>query len=144
MQRLTPGLLDSTLLPLLLPPAWQGAAEVEWAPPAPAAATAATAAGGTDPVAAALQATGAGAAAAAGVSDGGAEVPATLAAAPQQQQQPSQEWVRLLWRWLAERPDVLELATWPVLPIQGGRLGMLQSKSLVRGTGPWVSSGSYF
>eukprot|EP00198_Chlamydomonas_reinhardtii_P000860 XP_001690195.1 predicted protein [Chlamydomonas reinhardtii] len=140
VQRLTPGLLDSTLLPLLLPPAWQGAAEVEWAPPAPAAATAATAAGGTDPVAAALQATGAGAAAAAGVSDGGAEVPATLAAAPQQQQQPSQEWVRLLWRWLAERPDVLELATWPVLPIQGGRLGMLQSKSLVLREGGWTEA----
>ncbi|KXZ55127.1 hypothetical protein GPECTOR_3g279 [Gonium pectorale] len=130
LQRLSPGLLDSMLLPLLLPPSWYGVAEVEWA----------ASPGGNAGDAAAAPAHAPSAPPPAG---GVAQAPATTPTAQQQQQQqlpvagggggssaPSVEWIRTLWSWLAERPDAVQLGSWPVLPIQGNRLGRLQEKSL--------------
>ncbi|GLC59948.1 hypothetical protein PLESTB_001557000 [Pleodorina starrii] len=177
LQRLSPALLDSTLLPLLLPPSWQGAAEVEWAHqqqqqqqqqqdqlPAPSAqesrsniatTTAAVTAPSTPQTQqqqpdqqqsqSQLQ------------SQPPPQQQSTTAAAAQQLQQqqaqsqqrgegeeeePSADWIRALWTWLAERGDgdVLQLASWPVLPIQGGRLGRLQEKSLVLREGDWTEA----
>lgn len=119
VRRLSAALLDSELLQHLLPPEWQGVQEVEWAAAPPSAAVAAGAADAT--------------------ANSAASEPAAAAAAPgqheqQQQGQPSAQWLQLLWAWLSERKDVLQLASWPVLPIQGGRLVRLQQHSQVRGS----------
>ncbi|GIL85239.1 hypothetical protein Vretifemale_13847, partial [Volvox reticuliferus] len=130
VQHLSPSLLDSTLLPLLLPPSWKGADEVEWGPllqpalqqqphqPVPSARHG-------DPQLQQQQQQ--------------SSIAATAATAAAQQG-PTVEWIRALWAWLASREDVLQLASWPVLPIQGGRLRRLQDKSLVLREGDWTEA----
>lgn len=39
---------------------------------------------------------------------------------------PSSDWLSSLWTWLADRPDVADLCSWPLLPLQGGRLRVLE------------------
>ncbi|EFJ44918.1 hypothetical protein VOLCADRAFT_118510 [Volvox carteri f. nagariensis] len=107
VQRLSPALLDSTLLSLLLPPSWQGAVEPQQ-PQQPQQQVPVQ-----DP-----------------------QSPPVLLPPPSPG--PTAEWIRALWAWLANREDVLQLASWPVLPIQGGRLGTLQEKSLVLREGDWT------
>ncbi len=124
IQNLTPALLDTLLLPLLLPPQWLGAVEVEWRPPSPGQQQTPTQQQQHQrqpPLQPSSPDTPAGPDVTAAQGD------------QQQQQQPSAEWVRLLWRWLGSRPrqEVLALRSWPVLPIQGGRLGRLEETSLV-------------
>ncbi len=155
LARLSPALLDSALLPLLLPPAWRDADEVAWAPAdAPTAPATAPAAAPGD---------GAPAAAAGALA---ASLPAAAALAGGGPSGPSSAWLRALWAWLVSsaQPDgrsaagpsaaggaprdsgagqgsgageggggVLALRSWPLLPIQGGRLGRLRARSLVSG-----------
>lgn len=118
---LTAARFDSHVLGLLLPPSWhssRGLVEVEWhlqpqqhhdqdqQEQLQAAASDATAAD------------------AGGV---GAGVDA--------QQQPSEDlvlFVQLCWRWLADRSDVADVCHWPLLPVTGGKLRLLQQPAQVR------------
>jgi sacsin len=114
--------LDEALLPQLLPPAWFGKLEVTWDR-------------GSNPTIVSSQ----------GVTPSTA--PEQLQGAQQQQQQqqqqlqeqqrqqqqPSEEFVRLLWQWLAQRSDATDLAHWPVLPVAGGKLRLLQQPAQVSG-----------
>jgi hypothetical protein len=50
----------------------------------------------------------------------------------QQQRGPSREFIKLLWQWLGQRGDAAELAHWPVLPVAGGKLRLLQQPAQVR------------
>ncbi|GLI60510.1 hypothetical protein VaNZ11_002673 [Volvox africanus] len=142
VQHLSPGLLDTTLLPLLLPPSWRGADEVEWSPLLQPTLQQQQRQQSVPPVTddapqpppQQQQQQQSGTAATAAI----AATAATAATVPRQG--PTAEWVRALWSWLASREDVLQLASWPVLPIQGGRLGRLQDKSLVLREGDWTEA----
>jgi hypothetical protein len=54
------------------------------------------------------------------------------AGATHSQQQPSKEFIRLCWRWLAERGDAADVCHWPLLPVKGNRLRLLQQPAQVR------------
>lgn len=101
--QLTVRSLDQHIMAQLLPPAWKGQQQVDWAPDAPHA----TAVEGS----------------------------AGQAAQQQQQQvwkQPSRDFIKLLWHWLADRPDVADLTQWPVLAVAGCKLRLLQQPAQVR------------
>jgi hypothetical protein len=50
----------------------------------------------------------------------------------QQQQQPSKAFIRLCWQWLADRADAAEVRHWPLLPVTGSKLRLLQQPAQVR------------
>lgn len=104
---LTARQLDSHVLGLLLPPEWHsssGHVEVSWHPP-PGSEAVSGPADGEHGAATALQ---------------------------RQQQQPSQEFIQLCWQWLADRSDAADVLHWPLLPVTGGKLRLLQQPAQVR------------
>jgi sacsin len=136
---LTAGRLDSHVLGLLMPPEWhssRGHVEVSWQ---------------LDPDSTVPQQEqqqprlfeGAEAALVpAADAAAGTETHGGQAAGEQQQQQqqgeacqqPSREFIQLCWRWLADRADAADVAHWPLLPVTGGRLRLLQQPAQVRQT----------
>lgn len=105
---LTAKWLDSHVLGLLLPPDWhssKGHVEVAWQPQ------------GDDTAAAA--------AAAPDAADG------ATAAAASVQGHPTREFIQLCWRWLADRCDAADVCHWPLLPVTGGKLRLLQQPAQV-------------
>ena len=132
VQLLSAELLDTQLLQHLLPPSWQGAAEVQRSQ-LQAVAPAASPSPGVDSTGAGAGAGMPAEAAAAAASAAATAAPLGVAAADSSQAEPSDQWLRLLWAWLADRSDVLQLGSWPLLPVQGGRLARLQQHSLVGG-----------
>ncbi len=120
----TPAALDRHVLPQLLPAAWRGQALVAWQRP-PAAATPPSSTTTAPP-----------------------SQPSEPPPPPQQPQQHQEGagqahgwqlpvgWLRDLWAFLCQLEDpeaVLQLSSWPVLPVQGGWLASLTPHSKVRG-----------
>jgi hypothetical protein len=105
--------LDQHILPQLLPAVWYGQLEVTWS--AFSSSTSQDSALTT--------------------STGEADPPDEAQQQQQQQQQqqrePSREFIQLLWQWIGQRGDAAELARWPVLPVAGGKLRLLQQPAQV-------------
>lgn len=119
---LTAARLDSHVLGLLMPPEWHsslGHVEFNWHPEQLPHQQ------GQQPLGGQQQP----AAAASGVVEA-ADAVATQQ--QQQQQQPSKEFIRLCWRWMAERGDAADVSHWPLLPVKGGKLRLLQQPAQVR------------
>lgn len=121
---------DAHVLGLLLPSEWhssRGHTEVAWQPQPEEGSggdadvtQAETAAGSTTASTAAAQG---GVIAAEGVSRTVQDVVV--------QRQPSEEFIRLCWQWLAHRSDAADVCHWPLLPVTGGKLRLLQQPAQV-------------
>jgi sacsin len=107
--------LDEHILPQLLPPAWHGQLEVIWS---------AFSSSSSSQESAVTTST--------GDADHLDEAQQPQPQQQQQQREPSREFITLLWQWLGQRSDAAELAHWPVLPVAGGKLRLLQQPAQVR------------
>jgi hypothetical protein len=110
---LTAARFDSHILGLLMPPEWHSSrshVEVTWLPEQQQQQQQLEAADSAE--APADAATG-----------------AVVAAA---QQQPSKAFFRLCWQWLADRADAADVKHWPLLPVTGGKLRLLQQPAQAR------------
>jgi hypothetical protein len=138
---LTAGRFDSHVLGLLMPPEWhssRGHVEVSWRPdPYRTVPQQQQQSDGTE---AALLPAADTAAVPAGDAAAGTAHDAGQAAGEQQQQQqqgeacqqPSRELIQLCWRWLADRGDAADVVHWPLLPVTGSKLRLLQQPAQVR------------
>lgn len=103
---LTATRFDSHILGLLMPPAWhssRGHVEVTWQPE-------------QQPLQAAES----------------EESPPDAPVEATAQQQPSKAFIRLCWQWLADRADAADVRHWPLLPVTGSKLRLLQQPAQVR------------
>jgi sacsin len=110
--------LDEYILPQLLPPAWFSQLEVTWDRNSSNHPDSSTRTNSQDAVVQEV--------------DPQQQQQHIAQQQPQeQQQQPSREFVVLLWQWLSQRSDAADLAHWPLLPVAGGRLRLLQQPAQV-------------
>jgi sacsin len=107
-------ILDQHILQQLLPAAWYGQLEVEVTWSASSSSTSQDSALTT------------------GIGEADAPDEPQQQQPQQQQREPSKEFIKLLWQWMAQRGDAAELAHWPVLPVAGGKLRLLQQPAQVR------------